>query len=133
MSFAPPAALWSDQLAEELAEIANDVAPLSWWREEIERGAWKVLDCMAGGARVGVIVYRIDAKPACHELVIVGAVGSDPSGEQLLPRALPLLEKMAAAMGCATVRAHTTRLGLVAAMREQGYSAAEWVLRKALA
>lgn len=125
-----PGATWSDDIAAELSAVASEVAPLDWWRREIERGAWHLLHVAINGRRVGCVVYRIDKQPIGYELVVVGAYGRDD--RPLTPRILPLLEAMAKAMGCVSSRIHTRRLGLVAVLKEQGYERAEWVMRRML-
>jgi hypothetical protein len=123
---------WTDDLEREIAGIASDVAPLAWYRQQVESGALSTFHAYAGFERVGCVMWRIDHQPNGKELVIVAAVGWHRDFD-LTASILPRLEKMGEAMGCATVRMHTRRSGMVAVLARCGYGQAEYVMRRRLA
>ena len=123
---------WRELLRAELASVATDVAPVDWHMRQIELCFHQVWHCFIEGERVGCVVWRIDFQPACREFTIVAAVGWSDKFD-LTETVLPRINDFARSLGCATVRCHITRMGLVVKLRRFGFDNAEWVLRKRLA
>lgn len=120
---------WDDAMARDIAIIADNDTPLTWYRDRVQAralGAWSVY---IGGERVASVLWRIDREAYGECFVIVAAVGGHPAFD-LTSLVLPKIEHIAKGSGCLAVRFHTTRRGLAAKGAMQGYSAAEWVMRK---
>jgi hypothetical protein len=123
---------WCDDMARDLAVIADHVTPLSWYQGAVEAkslGAWSV---HVLGKRVGTVLHKVDVEPYGRCFVIVAAVGAHREVD-LTATVLPSIEDMARARGCKGVRFHTQRRGLAVKAGASGYDAPEYVLRKRLA
>lgn len=127
-----PAGGWSEAIAKDVATIADDTTPLAWYQDQVTHhrvAAWNVyLDRL----RVGTVLWRIDDDAGKAAFVVVAAVGWHRHFD-LTGGVLPLIEERARRLGCAVVRFHTKRLGLVQVGVGLGYDTAEWVMRKVLA
>lgn len=96
-------------------------------RAEVAAGRAELLDLVTPSGRAGMVVVSVERfEPP--ELVVVAAFGRDRV--PLTPEFLPQLEALARSRGCATVRFHTMRPGLVSAGLGAGYSVSEIVMRK---
>lgn len=112
-----------------LGLFAPELAP--WFRGELayqRLAAWRVA---IAGAPVGWVLWRIEHDAGRRTFVVAAAFGASRAFD-LTHAVYPAIELRAKALGCVMVRAHTFRLGLVAKLRDHGFGAAEWVLRKAI-
>lgn len=79
--------------------------------------------------RIGVLVCHVDRSYPLPELAIHGAF-SPETHRNLTAEFLPLIEAKTIELGCATVRFHTMRPGLVAKALGNGYQIREVILAK---
>jgi hypothetical protein len=97
------------------------------------RQAGEGLACLAverDGKRIGTIGYRLE--PAIEgglDFVILFAASDRPDLDTVADL-MATWERLAAAAGCARVRYHTTRPGLVKKGQAAGFEAVEYVMRK---
>lgn len=82
------------------------------------------------GQQIGFLVWRVEGEPEHLEFVIVAMFGRD--GEDLTGEYAPQVESLARAQGCAGMRFHTMRPGLIKKAESHGYRVSEIILRKAL-
>lgn len=130
-------AAWSEAAAALLAPVVADdeTGGLDNLRAQLDAGA-ALVEVRDAGRLVGAYVMRIDAPAAGRELVVIAAAGRC-AGVSLLDAILPVIEVQAAAAGCAWVRIHTSRPGLMRRLsggrpgvRSLGYRFSEAVFRK---
>lgn len=128
-------AAWSPAAEAELSKaLRRSSLTVAELRQACESGRmrlWCVADASAH-AVAGYYVTWVDSKAAGDEFVIVAAAGRLP-GVPLTRAILPAIEALAAGGGCASVRIHSIRQGMLKALARQGYAPAEIVYRKALA
>jgi len=79
--------------------------------------------------RVGIVVARVDKSYKTGELHIKGAFSVENYGD-LTAEFLPELEAKARELGCATIRFHTMRPGLVSKAMRAGFRVCEVICRK---
>ncbi len=125
---------WTAEAEAALARICatDPTVSVAWFRREVEAERLGVISVQGDGDPVGVIFWRIEAGDCGSEFVVVAAAGALP-GCDLVASVLPALEVLAAKAGCAWLRAHTARPGLVRKLAGLGFRAEEVVLRKELA
>jgi hypothetical protein len=116
------AAAWSRQIPHDFPGDYSEHL-----RGLVSQGSAKVLDMVTPDGRAGFIVYQVEQfNPP--ELLVVAAFGRDRAN--LTAEFMPQIEALARRLGCATVRFHTMRPGLVSAGLGMGYSVSEIVMRK---
>ena len=79
--------------------------------------------------RIGVLVYTVDRSFDLPEMVILAAYAGDPHYD-ITAHCLAELEASARSLGCATIRFHTMRPGLVRKSIRAGWRLSEAVMRK---
>jgi hypothetical protein len=123
-----------DASAEEWSRLIPHDWPgdhVSELREAVTRGEAKAVQIETERGAVGFVVYYVDASFPRPELVLMAAYGRDRL--DLTAELLPQLETLAGRLGCASVRFHTMRPGLVAKAQAAGFHVSEVILRKAVA
>ena len=128
--------VWSDAVAAHLGaaiDEADEGDPVSvdWLQSEHEGGRLALVAAMQDGVHIATAAYRVEQTGPDLEMVIVGC-GAGIRGLSVIQHFLPPLETMARFSGCASIRFHTRRAGLVKVTRRQGYRYAETVMRKAV-
>lgn len=121
----------SDALLLHLEQLAEPDAPLAWWRRQVEQGAFGVIAVLVDGARVASVLWELGGHGGRPCFVIRGAAGDDPRFD-LMGSVLPELEGYARRLGCALVRFHTRRRGLIARALDMGYRAPSFALVREL-
>ncbi len=97
--------------------------------EMVSTGRAQMLELLRDGERIGFLVYEIDRDFAPPEFVILAAYSGD-ARVSVTAHCLPEIEATARAIGCATIRFHTMRPGLIARARAAGFRVSEVIARK---
>lgn len=126
-------AIW-DRQAEAWARLLPHDSPEDYgalFSQMIKTGAARAFELVknSDGRRVAIVVARVDRSYKSGELVIEGAFAPQNRGD-LTAEFLPELEAKARDLGCATVRFHTMRAGLVAKAMQAGFRVCEVICRK---
>lgn len=105
----------------------------AWYRGRLAAGEVVALGVfLPGGADVrAVTLYRLEQGDWGQELVILATAGRIP-GVDLVATVWPVLESVARACGCGSVRFETARRGLVAKMAARGFRPGPLIMRKVL-
>lgn len=121
---------------DEQAEAWSRALPHDWpgshagvLAEAVKSGRASMLNITHNGKRVGFIVYRIDRDFTLPEFEIIAAY----SGEgriDVTASCLDQLADLAAREGCASIRFHTMRPGLIAKAEAAGYRVSEVIMRR---
>lgn len=121
------AANWNP-VTERFIESALSTASLDDIKAQVSSGAqlFKVVNGYV--ETVAAFVLRVDHMAHESQGVVVAAGGR--ADVDLTAHVLPVIERMF--KGCARMRIHTERVGLVKKLARQGYSGAEFVLIKDL-
>ena len=119
---------WNLRLEAGLLALVTP-AEVAWHRREVTAGREKPLALMKGSAVLGTGLYRVEPGPQGSEMVLIGVTGDGSS----MGLVFGLLERFAALKGCAYLRFHTTRPGLVRRAVAAGYAAPEFVMIKRVA
>lgn len=127
------AGLWDAQAAAWSRLIPHDWPGehVQAWAEMVMRGDAHVIDAVRNGERIGVVVYSVCRDYENPEFVILGAYSPETHAD-LTTEVLPELSSFARAAGCATVRFHTMRPGLLHKAIRAGFTVSEIVLRRDL-
>lgn len=99
------------------------------WTRMVERGDAESFDAIQDGRRVGFLLVTVCHEFDTPELILLGAYAVS-GGHDLTLSALPQIEAIARAKGCATVRFHTMRPGLIGKALRDGFTVSEVILRK---
>ncbi len=118
------AASWSEFAQHCLR--ATGAAHLPEYYRQYQNGAG-LFEVVADGARVGVVLLRIDVLGSGAEGVIVAAAAHVP-GVDMTEAVLPAIEGMF--RGVDRIRIHTARPGLAKKLNKSGYRAQEVVMVK---
>jgi hypothetical protein len=111
---------WTKLIAARKAEVFDVLEPVQ-----------KVAD-NAGNfdtRRVGVVIVTVCHDFPTPELIVLGAYSKE-SRMPLTLDAMPQIENIARFKGCATIRFHTMRPGLVSKALLSGFTVSEVVMRK---
>lgn len=114
---------WSDETERELARI-EDVTPrdIEVFRQQVQRGAFNLMDILADGRRVGLVIWSVETELDGFSLVM-NATSADPvAGVDLADTVADKFEQTARACGARAVRCWTSRPGLVRKMEMRGAS-----------
>lgn len=126
-----PAAAWNPIAAAFLAPAmeSDKLAGVEALREMVEQGEATLFHVRFGDFCVGAFVLRVEQKPGGAEGVIVAA-GGRMRGVSLLRATLADIERRF--IGCASIRIHTARKGIVREFERFGYQRREIILSKGL-
>lgn len=116
---------WDLRLEAGLLSLVTP-AEVDWHRREVKAGRAHPLALMNGAASLATGLYRVEPGPHGSEMVLIGVTGDGRD----MGLVFGLLERFAALKGCAYLRFHTTRPGLVRRALGAGYVAPEFVLTK---
>jgi hypothetical protein len=97
--------------------------------ERVESGRAKIVQLLSAGERIGFVVYEIDENFEHPEMILVAAYSSEGRVD-VTEMCLPELAELAAREGCATIRFHTMRPGLIAKAQRAGYRVSEVIMRR---
>jgi hypothetical protein len=119
---------WGEEAAAYMAKI-EAAATVEDYAQQWEDGAdlYKVSE---KGKTIGYYMTRLDSDAQGVEGVILAGVGD--ADFNLTEVIVPYAEQRFKSLGCYSSRIHTSRVGLVKKLSNQGYGAAELVLRKKL-
>lgn len=120
------AAAWSALLPHDRPELHGDHLGAL-----VKSGKASAYELRGPAGRMAILVASISTRYAEPELNIVAAYCAENMGD-LTAEFLPQLEEQARAAGCATVRFHTMRPGLIAKAQAHGFRACEVIMRKDL-
>jgi len=97
----------------------------------IDRGEFTLADIFEDGERVGFTVYTITENEDGKEFLSIASYAKGKGNVTI--EAMPILEGIAKAKGCKTIRLHTMRTGLVKKLTENlNWYVSEIVMRKEL-
>lgn len=97
----------------------------------IDSGEFTLADIYEGGERIGFTVYMITENEDGKEFLSIASYAKGQG--DVTTSAMPILEGIAKAKGCKTIRLHTMRTGLVKKLtKNQNWFVSEIVLRKEL-
>ena len=116
---------WGEQVAAELSLIREET-PVSWYEAEFKSGNLTGLEVYYEKYRIGVVLFRIEGS----EMVVVAGAGR--AYGDIIAAVFPRLEEIAKFAGCASIRLHTNRPGMVKKSERQGWKLSEYILRKHL-
>lgn len=122
------ATAWPAELGERLSAIAAEHTPPQWYRDEWDAGR---LQAFVYGDRALILVRICTRADGEYEAVIVAATAV-PTSPPLIGEVLPQLEDLARDAGCASLRLHTNRPGLISQAWRSGYDQREVVMAKEL-
>lgn len=97
--------------------------------ERVASGEAQAVDILQDGVRVGVLVYDVDQSFSSPEMVILAAYSAAPGSCDITAHCLPQIKQHAHEIGCATIRFHTMRPGLIAKCIKSGFRVSEVVMR----
>ena len=123
---------WDGEAKEFAKRIPHDnpTAHIHTLCRDVEAGGLEVLNVEINGQRAGICVYKIEEK-AKKEMVIIAAFAVSGNNDLTL-KLLPVMENFAKESGCASMRFHTCRGGLVEKSFLQGFRVSEVVMRKTI-
>lgn len=122
------ASAWPAGLGERLAAIAAEHTPPIWYRREWEAGRLQAFVY----ANAALILMRTSLRPDGEFEAVIVAATAVPTSPPLLGEVLPQLEDLAREAGCASLRIHTNRPGLISSTWRHGYEQREVVMSKDL-
>jgi hypothetical protein len=119
----PEADRWARSLPADSPEnTAEDLA------QRVREGTAKVCDLMEGETKRGFIVFTVTPG---HELFVLAAFGR-AKRENLMEVLIPLVDALARAAECDSVRFNTMRPGMIRRAQEHGFRVSEIIMRKAV-
>lgn len=125
-------ARWCEPAERALREVASSpVCSIAVRRRAVQENREALFAVTADAEIVGWFVVRVEAMEAADEAVVVAAAGALP-GVSLMRSIVPLLDDLAAALGCASLRVHSTRPGMLRELTGLGWQPVETVYRKLL-
>lgn len=130
------AAVLRPAMWDATAEAWSRLIPHDWpgdhaeeLREMVVSGAAEMVEVHTAAGHVGFVVYQVDDSFPQPELIVVSAYGADTEHD-LTSEVLPQLEKIARSAGCASIRFHTMRAGLIRKAMAEGWRVSEVLMRK---
>lgn len=125
------AAAWSRLIPRDAPELNGETLS-----QQIKSGGAKCYEVVSPDGekaeRVAIVICRVDRKSFARPEFVIIAAYSIENQRDLMSEFLPELEEIAAALGCATIRFHTMRPGLIKRAQAAQYRVCEVICRKSL-
>lgn len=115
---------WARVLPHDSAEDYGE-----YFKKQVAAGEFQMYELLGATGRTTLLFLRIDRSYSLPEMVIEGTISHDKR-PNMCGSFLPQIEDMARLAGCATVRFHTMRAGLIKVAIAGGYQICEVICRK---